>query len=136
MLVAVATVLAATLALQGQHTRDAESPAAEAPPSATGKAPESAATRSAPRRAVAHLREGTEIRDVAGRLQLLDGRFEFVSGDGRFRLRILENLALERAARKSGEGLQAIQWQVSGVVTEYENANYLLVRRIVVDGGE
>lgn len=125
--------LGAGLALWGQHTRDAESPTAEGTTSPADHPAENAAAPSLPRRGGAHLREGTEIRDVAGRLHLVDGRYEFVSSDGRQRLRMLENLALERAARKSGDSPHSLSWKVTGVVTEFEDANYLLVRRIVVE---
>jgi len=125
-------VLAATLLLHGQHTRDTDGEITVEPPQppASG-AP--AANDVRPRHA--RLREGTEIRDVPGRIHLVENRFEFASRDGQLRLKLLENLALERAARKSGESAQAIAWKVSGVITEFENGNYLLVRRIVVDDG-
>lgn len=125
-------VLAAALLLNGQHTRDTKGEAAvESPESGASSAP--GATEVRPRNA--RLREGTEIRDVPGRIHLVDNRFEFASRDGQLRLKLLENLALERAARKSGESAQVIAWKVSGVITEFENGNYLLVRRIVVDDG-
>lgn len=126
----LAVVLAASITLFAQHTRD-DSGTIDAPSSA--KSTDAPPTAPEARRRTARLREGTEIRDVPGRIHLADNRFEFVSHDGRYRMRILENLALERAARKSGESAQSVAWKVSGVVTEFESGNYLLVRRIVVD---
>lgn len=127
--------LGASLALWGQHTRDATAPAAGETSDEAATTAEKKAARTSARRSATHLREGTEIRDVTGRFHIVDGRFEFASTDGKYRLRMLENLALERAARKAGETPQALVWKVSGVVTEYENANYLLVRRVVVADG-
>lgn len=120
--------------LRGQHTRDADPTPVAGAPAAGGKTADPNAPRAdAPRRNTSRLREGTELRDVSGQFQVLDGRFEFVSTDGVHRLRMLENLALERAARKVSDSPQGLNWKVSGVVTEYEGFNYFLVRRIIVD---
>jgi hypothetical protein len=120
--------------LRAQHTRDADPTPVAGAPAGGGKSSDPKAARvDAPRRNASRLREGTELRDISGQFQALDGRFEFVSSDGVYRLRMLENLALERAARKVSDSPQGINWKVSGVLTEYEGFNYFLVRRIIVD---
>lgn len=123
-----------TLALGAQHTRDQGAPAGPA----RGKAAQ--ATDHAPERAVgrnvgSRLREGTELRDVTGTFIPREDHYEFVSSDGTHRLKMLENLALERVARKLNDGSQgpSLAWKVSGVVTEFEGANYFLVKRIVAE---
>jgi hypothetical protein len=120
--------------LHAQHTRDADpTPVAGTPAADEEKADPKVPRADAPRRNPSRLREGTELRDISGQFQMIDGRFEFVSADGVHRLRMLENLALERAARKVSDSPQRLNWKVSGVVTEYEGFNYFLVRRIIVD---
>jgi hypothetical protein len=41
----------------------------------------------------------------------------------------LENLNLERVASVINENPEQLQWSVSGTITEYRGANYLLVSR-------
>lgn len=53
------------------------------------------------------------------------------SGDQTYR--VLENLALERVAKVLVVNRRRL-WQVTAEVTEYENSNYLLLRRVVVKG--
>lgn len=122
-----------TFAQPGAHTRDAAIVPADGSPSSSRSAPDDPTSRGSRRPAGARLREGTEIRDVPGQFIQVDGRFEFVSMDGSQRLRLLENLALERASRKVEETAQNVTWSVSGVVTEYRGVNYLLVKRVVVE---
>jgi hypothetical protein len=123
-----------SFAQPGTHTRDTSGTSGSGAPTSPANAVEAAA-RASRRATSARLREGTEIREVPGQFIQLDGRFEFVSADGVYRLRMLENLALERASRKVDESAQSVVWSVSGIVTEYQGANYLLVKRIVVDSG-
>jgi hypothetical protein len=123
-----------SFAQPGPHTRDSSETSSSGAAASPANAVDAAA-RASRRAASARLREGTEIREVLGQFIQVDGRFEFVSVDGVYRLRMLENLALERASRKVDESAQSVAWSVSGIVTEYQGANYLLVKRIVVDSG-
>ena len=50
------------------------------------------------------------------------------------RLVALENLALQRVARSLAERSQESQWKVSGMVTEFRGANYILLRRATRSG--
>lgn len=78
------------------------------------------------------VREGTELGGVLGHFTLDDERLTFHSGDRRWNLQALENLALERIAETLAEATHDLQWTVDGRVTEYRGANYLLVTRAVV----
>jgi hypothetical protein len=122
-----------TFAQPGAHTRDAATAPADGSQTHSRSTADDPTSRSSRRPTGARMREGTEIRDVPGQFVQVDGRFEFVYLDGSQRLRLLENLALERASRKVEETSQNVTWSVSGVVTEYHGANYLLVKRVVVE---
>lgn len=74
-------------------------------------------------------REGTHLRDERGRFQLNGTRVIFVPADGKARYVGLENLNLQRIAQIVGGDLDAVEWTVSGLVTEYQGTNYLLITR-------
>ena len=83
----------------------------------------------------AHLRrrEGSEMIDGIGRFARPGDRAGFLTGDRPTALIVLENLALERVMRVTEEdGLGPIRWRVSGTITEFRGANYLIIRRAVV----
>lgn len=122
-----------SFAQRGPHTRDSvPDPISKSVSRPDGQA-EANVNRLDRRFNAVRLREGTELHEVPGQFRPVDGRFEFASADGVYRLRLLENLALERAARKVSDSPQGVIWKVTGVVTEYQGANYLLVKRIIVD---
>lgn len=82
-------------------------------------------------REVVRLREGT-VLELQGTFRLAGDRMMFYcEGDGR-RFGTLENLNLERIARRVSESAEALQWNVTATVTEFQGANYLLVSRAVV----
>jgi hypothetical protein len=76
------------------------------------------------------LREGQSV-ELVGRLELSGDRATFFPIDKQPPLRVLENLALERVTRILGESTGEHQWLVSGVITEYRGANYLLISKAV-----
>ena len=78
------------------------------------------------------IREGTKLVDTLGHFKITGDRATFFSSDGQHRLRGLENLALERVARVLSESTGQLEWSVSGPVTEYRDANYLLITRAVI----
>jgi hypothetical protein len=49
---------------------------------------------------------------------------------------VLENLALERIGRALDESRGTRLWVVSGLITEYRGANYLLVSKAVMQADE
>lgn len=91
--------------------------------------------KSAPPQANLRVREGTEIVDQLGHFRTTGGRVIFFTDDGKRRYVGLENLNLERIARTLADGPQPLQWRVTGTITEYRGANFLLVRRAILKGG-
>jgi hypothetical protein len=82
------------------------------------------------------LREGMRISDARGRFEVPAEGPTFVDESGR-RLPGLENLNLQRIARTllAAENPDALTWKVSGLVTEYEGRNYILIERAVYTPG-
>jgi hypothetical protein len=79
------------------------------------------------------LREGTKLVDVIGTFQSAGGdSIAFSREDGKDSFRVLENLALQRVGQVLEEDRGTRKWIVSGVITEYRGANYLLVTKAVV----
>ncbi|HEY2411364.1 MAG TPA: hypothetical protein VGI40_03940 [Pirellulaceae bacterium] len=77
------------------------------------------------------LREGTKLVDVVGTFQSAGGdSISFSRDGGKESFRVLENLALQRVGQALD--LNAKHWVVSGVITEYRGANYLLLTKAVV----
>lgn len=79
------------------------------------------------------LREGTRIRNQIGHfIQLTNDSAIFVDQDGR-RLSVLKNLNLQRVVHmpRSTRTPEEIQWSLSGIITEFDGDNYLLITRIV-----
>lgn len=82
------------------------------------------------------LREGTRLQEVAGRFEPTGERITFVMAESGESVRVLENLALERVSRMlSGDGQEKKQWTVCGIMSEYNNGNYLLITKAVQAGG-
>lgn len=76
------------------------------------------------------LREGSRLDDAVGSFKTIGDRYAFIATDGA-RYVVLENLQLDRISRRVAESPDPLTWTVSGVVTEYSSANYLLVSRAV-----
>lgn len=73
-------------------------------------------------------REGTELRDEPGRFLSVGNRQTFVSADGASYV-VLENLNLERVVKIVAASPDAVDWFISGKISEYQGANYLLISR-------
>lgn len=73
-------------------------------------------------------REGQLIRGLQGTFHRTGDRFVFHSSDGRCRLVVLENLALERVDRALNETLDNPVWTITGTATEFRGRNYLLLQ--------
>jgi hypothetical protein len=78
------------------------------------------------------LREGTRLKDVAGRFRQSGDALTFIDGENR-EIAGLPNLNLERILRmlKTVEEPESITWSVSGTVTEFSGHNFLLISRAV-----
>ena len=74
------------------------------------------------------LREGSQLVDRLGEFRETGGRFAFYPDGSSFSLQVLENLALERVTRDLD---RTRKWSVTGVITEYQGGNYLLLQRAV-----
>lgn len=77
-------------------------------------------------------REGTRLTDVSGRFELAGDRITFHPASGRESYRLLENLALERVGQVLSESRAKQDWTVSGTLTEFRGANYLLLTKAVI----
>ncbi len=78
------------------------------------------------------IREGTEIADQAGYFRATGDRVTFYLHDGKQRFVVLENLNLDRIARVIAQDAERLRWSVTGTITEFRGAKFLLVRRAVV----
>ena len=77
-------------------------------------------------------REGTRLIDVGGRFELAGDRVTFHPASSRESYRLLENLALERVGQVLSESRAKQEWTVSGTLTEFRGANYLLLTKAVI----
>lgn len=78
------------------------------------------------------LREGTVLTDEGGRFHQDGDGAVFVS-ESQLEFISLPNLNLERVIRtlKGSDESESIRWSVSGVVTEFNGRNYLLINRAI-----
>jgi hypothetical protein len=81
------------------------------------------------------LREGTNLR-LKGRFDLVGERATFYAEDGKASFKTLENLALQRVVAAVRDSTDSRLWNVDATVTEYQGANFLLIRRATVTLGE
>jgi hypothetical protein len=92
-----------------------------------------AAGNSGASKANERLREGTKLVDIVGTFQSAGGDSISFSREGsKESFRVLENLALQRVSQALENNLNAKHWVVSGVITEYRSANYLILTKAVV----
>jgi len=97
---------------------------------ADSAAPAAAAIKAGPKQP--RIREGTALVEQVGVFQTAGDRVTLLTSDGQRRFVVLENLQLERILRAVGDSLTPPDWTVSGMVTEFCGANYLLVERAVL----
>lgn len=74
-------------------------------------------------------REGTQLREQRGHFETAGARISFVAADRKTRFVGLENLNLQRIAQIVGGSSETLDWTVTGLITEYQGTNYLLVTR-------
>ncbi len=79
------------------------------------------------------LREGTALEAITGTLRPAGERYVFFSEDGKHRLVVLENLALERLLRVQSAYAGNVFWKVWGTVTEFRGQNFLFLKRSLFD---
>lgn len=78
------------------------------------------------------LREGSALTDVVGNFELTADGASFRPLDGKARLVGLQNLNLQRIVEAIREHPERLEWVVSGTVTEYRGANFLLIKRAIL----
>jgi hypothetical protein len=78
------------------------------------------------------IREGTPLEDVMGQFKMLGDRATFYVKDSTAKYNCLENLNLERVTNQLAENPEVHDWTVSGQITEYRGANYLLLSRAIL----
>ena len=76
-------------------------------------------------------REGTEFHNQLGTFRMTGDRAIFTTADNQ-QIRGLENLNLARIVNTIVDSPDSLTWSVSGVLTEYQGANYLLVTKAIV----
>lgn len=75
-------------------------------------------------------REGEQV-ELTGTIEITPASATLRLSDPPTTIHLLENLALERIAETQAHSAADRPWLVSGVITEYRGANYLLVRQAV-----
>jgi hypothetical protein len=78
----------------------------------------------------APVRENAELAEKAGQFVIDGGRVIFIAADTQSRFIVLENLTLQSVADGIAGNTARQTWAVSGKVTEYQGANYLLLTRV------
>lgn len=73
-------------------------------------------------------REGTQLQDEPGRFVVSGSQATFIAADGTSYVG-LPNLNLERVEKITASSPGSGDWLVTGIVTEYQGANYLLISR-------
>ena len=75
------------------------------------------------------LHEGGEIINQAGYFRTSGGRLAFESTDKTTRVIVLENRNLEQVAQTIADDASQLEWIVSGKISEYRGASFLLLSR-------
>jgi hypothetical protein len=75
---------------------------------------------------------GEELVDQLGQFSTAGDRLVFVTADKKYRFIGLENLTLQHVAKSMEGHSTQLPWLVSGTVTEYRGAYYLLLSRAEV----
>lgn len=114
-----------------------EPPPGRLPPPLLSPTTEPGTTRPASATEAAPIRrEGTVLTDVRGAVARVGNRYEFRPADGSAPLILLENQLLERILylqQHGGPGPSSNAWVLTGVVTEFQRNNYLLIQLLKID---
>jgi hypothetical protein len=143
LLLAASVLLISTAGLQAANDMSpgADPPSSERPSVSTAPARKAGATAAAvqenkPRieggQVNGRWREASRLIDQVGSFRVTGDHVTFISTDGKLRFESLENLAIERIARTIGDSPDQLEWTISGTITEYRGANYLLVTQAVL----
>lgn len=129
-LFATAAVLAVTAVRGADDARSTTTTVESKPPSPTMVPTTPAAPRATG--AKQRLREGTTWTDRAGVFELTGDRARFKTSDDGTIVLGLENLSLERVIHTlRDDPMPGQTWKVSGLITEFEGRNHILITRAV-----
>lgn len=101
------------------------------PVAAAGLQNQSAPAADEQQRVLERYREGMQLEDEQGEFQRLAGRWVFRCQSSGARFLVLENLGLQRVAEQVSDSPDATGWIVTGLITEFRGARYLLLSRAV-----
>jgi hypothetical protein len=122
--VAFMLVLSLAWSLRGEAPPPSKGPAVRLPQSAGGQKSDDGGKR---------LREGTKLIDVTGTFQATGAdSVSFLASGNKESYRVLQNLALQRVSYSLEENRALRQWIISGTITKYRGANYLLITKAVI----
>jgi hypothetical protein len=79
------------------------------------------------------VREGSDVANLSGYFRMTGDRVTFFTADGKGRFVGLENLNLQRIVQEIEDDPDTTKWIVSGTITEFRGANYLLVRQAMLE---
>jgi hypothetical protein len=125
-------VVVGMFAAAGWADGDADRPGPSSPPAPAARDSARPGGSSVPNGKF-RVREGIELSDRLGTFELSGDRARFIAADDATSLTGLENLNLERVIHAIRDNpLPGQNWKVSGVVTEFEGRNYLLITRALL----
>ena len=75
------------------------------------------------------LREGKKLEVEVGAFRIEGGRLRFYPRDLKVQLTVLENSASGEVVRTHEQGGEGTVWEVSGTITEFREANYILISK-------
>ena len=78
------------------------------------------------------IRENTPFKDKRGYFRATGQRTTFYALDGSERYVCLENLNLERILKAMRDDPSRTAWKIDGEFTEFNEENYIIIRRAVV----
>lgn len=79
------------------------------------------------------VREGSDVTNLSGHFRMTGDRVTFFTADGKGRFVGLENLNLQRIVQEIEDDPDTTKWIVSGTITEFRGANYLLVDQAMLE---
>jgi hypothetical protein len=83
-------------------------------------------------RSTARVREGTHLAHRLGQFTQIGDRLSFTPEGSSVQWVVLENLVLDRVSHVLADTSDTLNWSVSGRVTEFRGANFVILERAVV----
>jgi hypothetical protein len=135
-ILACATIAAAAAPPQASKpatTGSGLSPTSDEPPAPAATGSSGAPVVDSNTKLKVRQREGAKLTDRRGRFERRGERYVFLSEEGNAHYVVVENLMLERVANMLDDAAGGeLLWNISGVITEFRGANFLVLQRAVV----